>query len=80
MTELRTDVENIPLDGRHVIIGTMKGEVFISRHIVADSHNPHGRWPGLATTDWPIAWAEIPTHPYFPEGSKALISGEKAKP
>ena len=79
-TQLRTDIDAIPTDGRVVIIGTMAGEIFMSRYIAPDKHNPQGRWPGLATTQWPIAWAEVPGHPYFPDNAKLLMSGEKVKP
>lgn len=80
MNTLRTDIENLPLDGRHVIVGTMKGEVFISRFTPADKWNPAGRWVGMASTDWPVAWAEVPGHPYFPDATRPLLSGERVKP
>lgn len=76
-TQLRTDVEAIPMDGRVILIGTLKGEVFMSRYIAPTTQSPNGRWPGLATTEWPIAWADVPAHPYFP--TKPIISGEKVK-
>lgn len=77
--QLRTDIENIPTDGTRVLVGTLAGEVFISRYIAPDSHNPNGRWPGIATNSWPVVWAPIPRHPYAPE-TKILMTGEKVKP
>jgi hypothetical protein len=63
---LRTDVENIPTDGRRVIVGTIKGEVLFSHFIPPTKHHPGGRWHVLASTDWPVAWCDVPQHPYFP--------------
>lgn len=76
---LRTDIENLPMDGRHVIIGTMKGEVFLSRFIAPTSSSSKGRWPGLSPEDWPVAWLDVPTHPYFPDTTRPLLNGERAK-
>lgn len=79
-TQLRTDIEAIPLDGRVIIIGTMAGEIFMSRFLPPDKlHRPQGRWSGLNHGSWPIAWAEVPGHPYFPDNAKPLMSGEKVK-
>lgn len=78
MSALRTDIENIPTDGTRVLIGTMDGEILISYFRAADKWAPNGKWNGLSSTGWPIAWAPIPTHPYFPDKSKPLLSGERA--
>jgi hypothetical protein len=78
MVTLRTDIDQLPLDGSHVLVGTLRGEVLISRYVAANKHHPAGRWSGLASTDWPVAWLEIPAHPYAP--TKPLASGEIAKP
>lgn len=75
MDMLRTDIENIPMDGRPVIIGTDTGCVFVSKYVKPTPQCPAGRWPGLATTSWPVAWMDLPGHPYYPE-CKVLISGE----
>lgn len=75
MQNLRTDIENLPMDGRPVIIGTAAGEIFISRYVTPTKQNPNGRWPGLASTGWPVAWGPLPSHPYYPQ-CKVLISGE----
>lgn len=69
---LRTDIENLPMDGGAYLVGNMKGEVLISRYV-----HP-GRWSGLASTDWPVCWAPVPAHPYAP--AKVLVSGERVKP
>jgi hypothetical protein len=63
---LRTDVDQIPTDGRRVIVGTIKGDVLISHFIPPTKHHPGGRWHMLASTDWPVAWDDLPDHPYFP--------------
>lgn len=77
---LRTDIDAIPTDGTPVLIGTLKGEILISRFIKPTRDHPRGRWPGIASTDWPIAWAHVPSHPYFSETRRVLSSGEKVKP
>ena len=79
-TQLRTDIENVPTDGSVVIIGTLAGEIFMSRFLAPDKHKPQGRWSGLNAGSWPVAWAEVPTHPYFPDATKPLVTPEKVKP
>jgi hypothetical protein len=65
---LRTDIENLPTDGRRVIVGTMAGEVLFSHFIPPNKFHPGGRWANLASTEWPVAWLPMPEHPYFPKG------------
>lgn len=79
-TQLRTDIENMPTDGSVVIIGTMAGEVLFSRFMPPNKWHPGGRWQNLASGSWPVAWAEVPTHPYFPDASKPLVTPDKVTP
>lgn len=79
MVELRTDIDQVPLDGSRVIIGTMDGTILISRFCAPNEWHPAGRWVGLASYEWPVVWLEIPNHPYCPGASKALLSGGVAK-
>lgn len=67
---LRTDIDQVPLDGRRVLVGTIKGDVLISYYVKPNFHHPAGRWSGLASTDWPVAWSPLPEHPYFPQEAK----------
>lgn len=71
---LRTDVDAIPTDGTAVLVGTLNGEVFISRFIPGNKFHPNGRWQNMASDSWPIAWAPVPDHPYFPGNTKPLVS------
>lgn len=70
---LRTDIEAIPMDGTVVLVGSVAGEVFTSRFLKPNKYHPKGHWQNMASYEWPIAWAPMPVHPYFPENSKSLV-------
>jgi len=69
---MRTDIENMPTD-QPILVGTMAGEVFISRLLSS------GRWSNMATGSWPIAWDDVPAHPYFPDATRALVTPNKTE-
>lgn len=76
--QLRTDIENLPTDGTPCLVGTIKGEVLISKYVAPTLHCPTGRWAGMASSDWPVVWAPVPAHP-FAAARRVLLSGERVK-